>query len=263
MTIKLQFNLAEGKAFICSEKEKETALEEEKTEIVNRRVRDGRWTAEEHKKFLVCLRQYGRCWKKIQTIIGTRTATQVRSHAQKYFAKLAALGLSADSIVEDSVSEPSQQCSHEINDSETFSQTPCVSPLIKQQCSYQGPVEELPALDEQESACRELHFEEPKAQQASRKRKAPLRRPRVSLAAKYRDRPRIRRRKVVPERQAFYTELSCDSSYCHCLEPELDSEFEDFELDSPIQETIPIIQLENSIFWNEFESDLPAFLTYP
>ena len=49
----------------------------------------GRWTAEEHSAFLVGLRAYGREWKKVAQQIKTRTSAQIRSHAQKYFAKLA------------------------------------------------------------------------------------------------------------------------------------------------------------------------------
>lgn len=47
----------------------------------------GRWTVEEHKKFLEAIGIYGRDWKKVQLHVGTRTTTQTRSHAQKYFAK--------------------------------------------------------------------------------------------------------------------------------------------------------------------------------
>ena len=49
----------------------------------------GRWTSEEHKKFLKAIELFGRNWKKVHEYIGSRTATQARSHAQKYFAKLA------------------------------------------------------------------------------------------------------------------------------------------------------------------------------
>jgi SHAQKYF class myb-like DNA-binding protein len=47
----------------------------------------GRWSVEEHQAFLVGLSRYGREWKLIARDIGTRTSTQVRSHAQKVFAK--------------------------------------------------------------------------------------------------------------------------------------------------------------------------------
>jgi SHAQKYF class myb-like DNA-binding protein len=47
----------------------------------------GRWTAEEHNAFLRGLKIFGREWKKVVTCIPTRTSAQIRSHAQKYFAK--------------------------------------------------------------------------------------------------------------------------------------------------------------------------------
>ncbi|TYZ57038.1 hypothetical protein PybrP1_000006 [[Pythium] brassicae (nom. inval.)] len=49
----------------------------------------GRWTEQEHQSFLAGLRLYGREWKKVASKIKTRTSAQIRSHAQKYFAKLA------------------------------------------------------------------------------------------------------------------------------------------------------------------------------
>ena len=49
----------------------------------------GRWSREEHKAFLEGLKIYGREWKKVAHNIPTRTSAQIRSHAQKYFAKLA------------------------------------------------------------------------------------------------------------------------------------------------------------------------------
>ena len=52
----------------------------------------GRWTTEEHEEFLRCLGVYGREWKKTSERITTRTAAQIRSHAQKYFKKIAGKG---------------------------------------------------------------------------------------------------------------------------------------------------------------------------
>lgn len=49
----------------------------------------GRWTREEHEAFLEGLKEFGREWKKVAKRIRTRTSAQIRSHAQKYFAKLA------------------------------------------------------------------------------------------------------------------------------------------------------------------------------
>jgi SHAQKYF class myb-like DNA-binding protein len=49
----------------------------------------GRWTSEEHDFFLEGLRNYGKEWKKIAELIQTRTVVQIRTHAQKYFQKVA------------------------------------------------------------------------------------------------------------------------------------------------------------------------------
>jgi SHAQKYF class myb-like DNA-binding protein len=49
----------------------------------------GRWTEAEHKLFLKGLEQFPyRAWKKIATLIKTRTVVQIRTHAQKYYQKL-------------------------------------------------------------------------------------------------------------------------------------------------------------------------------
>jgi SHAQKYF class myb-like DNA-binding protein len=48
----------------------------------------GRWRDEEHDIFLKGLNKYGRKWKKISLIVKTRTAVQIRTHAQKYFQSL-------------------------------------------------------------------------------------------------------------------------------------------------------------------------------
>jgi SHAQKYF class myb-like DNA-binding protein len=48
----------------------------------------GRWKETEHKKFLEAICTYGNNWKKVQECIGTRSSTQARSHAQKFFMRI-------------------------------------------------------------------------------------------------------------------------------------------------------------------------------
>ncbi|EJK55834.1 hypothetical protein THAOC_24385, partial [Thalassiosira oceanica] len=49
----------------------------------------GNWTAEEHRLFLEGLERHGNNWAEVATHVGSRTVDQIRSHAQKYFVKLA------------------------------------------------------------------------------------------------------------------------------------------------------------------------------
>jgi SHAQKYF class myb-like DNA-binding protein len=51
-------------------------------------ILNGRWTLEEHKKFIFRVFEWGGNWKKITEFIGTRNPYQVRSHCQKFFKKL-------------------------------------------------------------------------------------------------------------------------------------------------------------------------------
>ena len=48
----------------------------------------GRWTDEEHEKFLEGMRLFGKDWRRIEEYIATRSCAQIRSHAQKYFNRL-------------------------------------------------------------------------------------------------------------------------------------------------------------------------------
>jgi SHAQKYF class myb-like DNA-binding protein len=50
--------------------------------------RHGRWTNEEHFRFIEAMLLYGNDWKKVQKHIGTRSPTQARSHAQKFFIRI-------------------------------------------------------------------------------------------------------------------------------------------------------------------------------
>ncbi|KAJ8903632.1 hypothetical protein NDN08_004734 [Rhodosorus marinus] len=46
------------------------------------------WTPEEHQRFLEAMRQFSKGnWKRIAEAVGTRTANQCQSHAQKYFLR--------------------------------------------------------------------------------------------------------------------------------------------------------------------------------
>ena len=54
----------------------------------NSKYSSGRWNLEEHKKFIEAIIKYGNDWKEVQKYIGTRSSSQARSHAQKFFIKL-------------------------------------------------------------------------------------------------------------------------------------------------------------------------------
>ncbi|CDW77411.1 myb-like dna-binding shaqkyf class family protein [Stylonychia lemnae] len=48
----------------------------------------GRWTRQEHIRFIQAIKLFGKDWKKVEDHIGTRTGAQIRSHAQKYFLRI-------------------------------------------------------------------------------------------------------------------------------------------------------------------------------
>jgi SHAQKYF class myb-like DNA-binding protein len=48
----------------------------------------GRWSMDEHFRFIEALQLYGKEWKRVQQHVGSRSSTQARSHAQKFFVKL-------------------------------------------------------------------------------------------------------------------------------------------------------------------------------
>lgn len=48
----------------------------------------GRWSKEEHIKFVEAILKHGNEWKEVQKYVKSRSSTQARSHAQKFFLKL-------------------------------------------------------------------------------------------------------------------------------------------------------------------------------
>mmetsp|Transcript_21023 Transcript_21023/g.66039 ORF Transcript_21023/g.66039 Transcript_21023/m.66039 type:complete len:363 (+) Transcript_21023:190-1278(+) len=82
-----------AEASTTKKKKKKTAPpspggEKEDEEGGSNNEKTGRWTDEEHTRFLQGLELFGKKWTKVADIVGTRTTVQVRSHAQKYFQKL-------------------------------------------------------------------------------------------------------------------------------------------------------------------------------
>lgn len=51
----------------------------------------GRWSIDEHKRFVEAIVKFGNDWRNVQRYIRTRSSTQSRSHSQKFFMKLANL----------------------------------------------------------------------------------------------------------------------------------------------------------------------------
>lgn len=56
--------------------------------LLNSKYNNGRWSEEERNKFFQGIALYGINWKKIKSLIPTRSTIQVRSHAQKFFHKM-------------------------------------------------------------------------------------------------------------------------------------------------------------------------------
>lgn len=72
-----------------SKKKRKATSQQVNKEDTSGRVMTGRWHKDEHQTFLEGIRIHGKEWKKIASMIPTRTVVQIRTHAQKYFQKLA------------------------------------------------------------------------------------------------------------------------------------------------------------------------------
>ena len=59
-----------------------------KNNPINIKYACGRWKEDEHKRFIEAIIKYGNDWKQVQKHVKTRSSTQARSHAQKFFVKI-------------------------------------------------------------------------------------------------------------------------------------------------------------------------------
>lgn len=48
----------------------------------------GRWHKIEHQRFIEAIKKYGKDWKAVEQYIATRSGSQIRSHAQKFFNRI-------------------------------------------------------------------------------------------------------------------------------------------------------------------------------
>ena len=71
-----------------TQNQKENLQKKKNRQLISINNSNGRWTNEEHNKFIEGIIKYGNDWKKIQKYVSTRTSTQARSHAQKFLLKL-------------------------------------------------------------------------------------------------------------------------------------------------------------------------------
>lgn len=55
---------------------------------VNGNSVQGRWHKTEHDRFIEAIKKFGKDWKSVEQYIETRSGSQIRSHAQKFFNRI-------------------------------------------------------------------------------------------------------------------------------------------------------------------------------
>lgn len=88
MKKKIRFHLSK-EAPVKKRKLKRVKEVKQKTKRLRNEIYSiGRWKYDEHQRFVEALIKYGNDWKQVQKLVKTRSSTQARSHAQKFFVKI-------------------------------------------------------------------------------------------------------------------------------------------------------------------------------
>lgn len=70
-----------------SNEDKPTKEKKDKVENNGNSVQ-GRWHKTEHDRFIEAIKKFGKDWKSVEQYIETRSGSQIRSHAQKFFNRI-------------------------------------------------------------------------------------------------------------------------------------------------------------------------------
>lgn len=68
--------------------EGKTAKEKKEKTDANGNSVQGRWHKCEHDRFIEAIKKFGKDWKSVEQYIETRSGSQIRSHAQKFFNRI-------------------------------------------------------------------------------------------------------------------------------------------------------------------------------
>ena len=63
-------------------------FESEEKNSFHSTLKNGHWSREEHQRFIEAIFLHGNDWKLVQSYIESRSSTQARSHAQKFFIRM-------------------------------------------------------------------------------------------------------------------------------------------------------------------------------
>jgi len=94
------FNTGEIDSLLLADRFNKQLVSEGHNHSQGIKFNNGRWSTEEHQKFIEAIFLYGNEWKKVQQHIKTRSSTQARSHAQKFFIRLRKNFLSDEEDIE-------------------------------------------------------------------------------------------------------------------------------------------------------------------